>query len=191
MKAEGLQNEDELQSYFIRRVEGHLAANGRTLVGWSEIREGGLAQNAVLMDWTGGAEEAAAAGHDVVMAPTAFCYVDYRQLGEGAADRGFPGRFLSLGKIYSFEPIPSGLPLELQRHILGGPGNLWTERAPSMKDVEYMAFPRLCALAEAVWSSKEAKGEAGFFRRLAAHRSRLDELRVAYCAAAMPGETDA
>jgi hexosaminidase len=186
MKTEGLRNEDELQSYFIRRIERHLNAHDRSLVGWSEIREGGLAHNAVVMDWIGGAMEAAMAGHDVVMAPTEFCYLDYRQLGEHVPDRGFPGRFLSLSKTYAFEPVPAGLAPELQRHILGGQGNLWTERVPAKKDVEYMAFPRLCALAEAVWSQKEARSEAGFLRRLAVHRGRLDELNVGYCAGAMP-----
>ena len=119
---ESLKNEHELQSYFVRRIEKFINAHGRTLMGWSEIREGGLAQNAAVMDWIGGAVEAAEAGHDVVMSPTTYCYLDYYQSTNRAAEPRAIGGFLPLDKVYSLEPIPPKLAPELQRHILGAQG---------------------------------------------------------------------
>ena len=104
IKQEGLKNEHELQSYFIRRIEKFINAQGRNLIGWSEIREGGLAQNAVVMDWIGGAVEAASAGHDVVMSPTEYCYLDYYQSTNHATEPKAIGGYLPLSKVYSFEP---------------------------------------------------------------------------------------
>jgi len=180
IKAEGLQDERELQSYFIRRIEKHLTARGRRLIGWSEIREGGLAPNAAVMDWKGGAVEAATAGHDVVMSPTTHCYLDYYQSQEKTAEPKAIGGFLPLSKVYSFEPIPSKLAPEFHRHILGAQANLWTEYISSPQHAEYMAFPRLCALAEVVWSPAEKRDWADFSARLTRHLKRLDALRVNY-----------
>ncbi len=146
MKQEGLKTEHELQSYFIRRIEKFINSKGRTLIGWSEIREGGLAQNAVVMDWIGGAVEAASAGHDVVMSPTKFCYLDYYQSTNHATEPKAIGGYVPLSKVYSFEPMPAELDPQFQSHILGGQGNLWTEYVPNFKHAEFMAFPRLCAL---------------------------------------------
>ena len=133
MKAEGLKNEKELQSYFIRRMEKFVNAHGRKLIGWSEIREGGLAQNAAVMDWIGGAVEAAGAGHDVVMSPTTYCYFDYYQSTNQAAEPRAIGGFLPLDQVYAFEPLPAKLDLEHQSRILGAQGNLWTEYVPSFR----------------------------------------------------------
>jgi hexosaminidase len=127
MLAEGLQNVHELQSYFIRRMEKFVSAHGRTLVGWSDIREGGLAQNAVVMDWIGGATEAASAGHDVVMSPNANCYFDYYQNQDHSTEPRAFGCFLPLAKVYAFEPIPADLAPQFHGHILGAQGNVWTE----------------------------------------------------------------
>jgi hexosaminidase len=180
MKREGLKNEEELQSWFIRRIEKFVSARGRTMIGWSEILQGGLAQNATVMDWIGGAREAASSGHDVVMTPTAYCYFDFYQTDKQATEpkaAGWGGP-LTLNKIYSFEPIPTDLPPQFQSHILGAQGNLWTEWIPNLKHAEYMIFPRLTALAEVDWSSKEARNFDDFTRRLKTDNQRLDQLGV-------------
>lgn len=180
MQAEGLKNEHELQSYFIRRIEKHLNAKGRRLIGWSEIREGGLAQNAAVMDWIGGALEAATAGHDVVMSPTSHCYFDYYQSQDHSTEPKAIGGYLPLNKVYSFEPIPAKLAPELHKHILGAQGNVWTEYIPTPQQVEYMSFPRLCALAEVVWAPAAARNWDDFSARLKAHLPRLTQIGVNY-----------
>jgi hexosaminidase len=179
IKSEGLNNEQELQSYFIRRVAKLLEARGRTLIGWSEIREGGLAKDAVLMDWIGGGSEAAAAGHKVIMTPTTYCYLDYYQSTNRAAEPRAIGGFLPLEKAYSFEPVPSELRPDYQGSILGVQGNLWTEYIPSLKHAEYMMYPRLSALAEVTWSSPP-RDYRDFTHRLAQHLSRLDIMGINY-----------
>jgi hexosaminidase len=178
--AEGLKDEKELQSYFVRRIEKYINSKGRSLIGWSEILEGGLAQNAAVMDWIGGAVEAAGAGHDVVMTPTTHCYFDYYQSTNQAAEPRAIGGFLPLAKVYSLEPVPAKLEPQYQAHILGAQGNLWTEYVPSFKHAQYMIFPRLCALAEVAWSAKASRNYADFTRRLRTQLERLDHLGVNY-----------
>jgi hexosaminidase len=158
MKAEGLKDENELQSYFTRRIERVLNARGRRLIGWDEILEGGLAPQATVMSWRGteGGIAAAKAGHDVVMSPTSHCYIDYYQ-GNPAYEPPGIGGYLPLSKVYSLEPVPDVLTEAEGVHILGGQANLWTEYVPNGKHAEYMALPRLAALAEAVWSPKSAR----------------------------------
>jgi hexosaminidase len=180
MSAQGLKNEKELQSYFVRRIEKFINSKGRSLIGWSEILEGGLAQNAAVMDWIGGGVEAAGAGHDVVMTPTTHCYFDYYQSTNRAAEPRAIGGFLPLSKVYSLEPVPAKLEPQYQAHILGAQGNLWTEYVPSFKHAQYMIFPRLCALAEVTWSPKAARNYADFTRRLRTQLERLDQLGVNY-----------
>lgn len=178
MKAEGLKDEHELQSYFVRRIEKFLSSRQRNLVGWSEIREGGLAQNAAVMDWIGGATQAASAGHDVIMSPTRFCYLDYYQSGVQALEPKAIGGYLPLEKVYSFEPIPADLPAQSHKHILGAQGNIWTEYIPSFKQVEYMAFPRLAALLEIGWSPKESRSYSDFQKRLETQYHRYEQMGV-------------
>ncbi len=180
IRQEGLKNEQELQSYFIRRIEKMLNARGRTLIGWSEIREGGLAQNAVVMDWIGGAVEAASAGHDVIMTPTGYCYLDYYQSTNQAAEPKAIGNYLPLSKVYSFEPIPAKLEAQHRPRILGAQGNLWTEYIPNFKQAQYMIFPRLCALAEVNWSPAAARNWEDFNRRLRVQLQRFDQQGVSY-----------
>jgi len=180
MKQEGLKNEHELQSYFVRRIEKFVNAEGRNLIGWSEIREGGLAQNAVVMDWIGGAVEAATAGHDVVMSPTGYCYLDYYQSTNHATEPKAIGGYLPLSKVYSLEPIPANLDAQYQSHILGAQGNLWTEYVPNFRHAEFMAFPRLCALAEVAWSPKASRDWTDFSRRLQTQFQRFDQLGINY-----------
>jgi len=182
IKREGLKNEEELQSWFIRRIEKIVTAHHHKLIGWSEILQGGIATNAAVMDWIGGAEEAANAGHDVVMSPTAYCYLDYYQSSNHTAEPRAAGWAppLTLSKMYSFDPMPKNLPPELQPHILGLQGNLWTECVPSFKHAEYMIFPRSCALAEVAWSSKDARNWDDFMRRLQVQAQRFDRLGINY-----------
>jgi len=179
-RTEGLKTEHDLQSYFIQRIEKFLSARGRRLIGWSEIHQGGLAANAAVMDWIGGGLEAARAGHDVVMTPNTFCYFDLYQSRNRSVEPPALGGYLPLNKVYSFEPIPAELEPKFHHHILGTQGNVWTEYIPSLRHVEYMAFPRLCALAEVAWSSKEDRDGEDFAQRLRVHLRRLDQLGVNY-----------
>jgi hexosaminidase len=179
MQREGLKTEKELESYFVRRVEKFLNSRHRNLIGWSEIREGGLAQNAAIMDWIGGAVEAASAGHDVVMTPTTYCYFDYYQSTNQPEPKAIGG-YLPLDQVYAFEPIPAKLEPRFQSHILGAQANLWTEYIPSLKQVEYMAFPRLCALAEVSWSPAAGRNYDDFMRRLQVQGRRFDQMNVNY-----------
>ena len=182
MKQEGLKDEQELQSWFIRRIERYVSGRGHTLVGWSEILQGGLASNATVMDWIGGATEAASAGHDVVMSPTGYCYFDYYQSANVSAEPPAAGYAppLLLSRVYSFDPMPTNLPVQFQSHILGTQGNLWTEHVPNLKHAEYMIFPRECAIAEVGWSSQSSRDWNDFLRRLRIHAQRLDELGINY-----------
>jgi hexosaminidase len=180
MKELGLKNERQLQSYLIQRIEKFVNAHGKRLIGWSEIRQGGLAQNAAIMDWIGGATESAREGHDVVMSPTAYCYLDHYQSKNQAKEPRAIGGFLSLQQVYRFEPIPAKLAPEYQSHILGGQGNLWTEFIPNLNYAEYMIFPRECAMAEVMWSPKGARDWPGFLNRLQASEQRLDAMGVNY-----------
>jgi len=182
IKELGLKDEDELQSYFTRQMDAFLTAHGRTLVGWDEILEGGLAPNAVVMSWRGieGGIVAARAGHDVVMAPGSHTYFDHYQSADTAAEPLAIGGFLPLDTVYAYEPIPAALTPEEARHVLGAQGQLWSEYIPDAKRAEYMAFPRACALAEVLWTPREQKDYADFLRRLAPHLERLAVLDVNY-----------
>jgi len=182
MKAEGLKSEEELQSWFIKQIGGWLSKQGRRLVGWEEILEGGLAPGATVMAWQSiePAIKAAKLGHDAIMAPTEWTYLDYYQSKDPREPVAIGGHN-PLEKVYAFDPIPDKLPPELEKHILGGQAQIWTEYMPNSKHVEYMAWPRLCALAEAVWSNQEVRGFEDFKKRLATqHLERLKHLDVMY-----------
>jgi hexosaminidase len=181
IKAEGLKNEAELQTWLNRRLEEFLASKGRRLIGWDEILEGGLTPGAAVMSWRGmeGGVAAAEAGHDVVMAPTSHCYFDYAQ-GRGPDEPESIGGFIPLETVYGFEPVPARLAVERRRHILGVQGALWGEYLRTPRDVEYFAFPRALALAEVAWSRAGARDYAGFKSRLTVHFERLDRLGVQY-----------
>ncbi|MEM7383485.1 MAG: beta-N-acetylhexosaminidase [Verrucomicrobiota bacterium] len=185
LRADSLADEDALQSYFIRRVERMLKGMGKALIGWDEILEGGLAPEATVMSWRGmkGGIEAAQAGHRVIMSPTDHCYLDFRQTRDPSESVGRPNDFRSLEETYAFEPVPPGFTSEQAVLIIGGQANLWTEYMPTPEAVEYSAFPRLCSLAEVLWSPGEGKDFADFRERLCLHRRFLDERDVAYCPA--------
>jgi hexosaminidase len=182
IKAQGLKNADELQSYFIKRIASFLAENDRRLVGWDETLEGGLAPGATVMVWRDPvhAHIPARQGHDVVMCPTAHCYFDYYRSLDQEHEPPAIGGYLPLEQVYAFEPIPQGLDREAAAHILGGQGNVWTEYIQNASQVEYMAYPRATALAEVLWSPLEAKDYQDFIDRLPFFLRRLDELGVSY-----------
>ena len=190
MEREGLKSKEELQSWFTRRMEKFINAHGKTLIGWSEIRQGGLAENAVVMDWIGGGREAASQGHDVVMSPTSYCYFNDRQSRDRNTEPRASGGFVPLRRVYSFEPVPASLAPEFAKHILGAQGNLWTEFVPSMKIAEYMMFPRMFAIAEVTWSPKEARNYDDFLQRLKTNERRLDQLGVNYRNSALGDGSD-
>jgi hexosaminidase len=179
----GLSDEHELQSWFIRQMDTFLAQRGRRLVGWDEILEGGLAPGATVMSWRGmdGGIAAAKAGHDVIMAPGSHTYFDHYQSQDRAREPLAIGGFTPLGKVYAFEPVPPQLSADEARRVLGAQAQLWTEYMPTPKHVEYMAFPRLAALAEVVWTPTPRRDFADFLARLGgAHLARLDARDVNY-----------
>jgi hexosaminidase len=180
MQREGLKTPAELQSWFIKRIEKFVTAHGKTLLGWSEILQGGLAQNAVVMDWIGGGREAANAGHDVVMATASYCYFTHYQSTNHATEPPAPRGLLLTQKVYAYEPIPTNLPAQFQSHVLGAQACLWTEFVASLPHVEYMLFPRTCALAEVVWSPPSSRNWDGFQQRLKVDEQRLEHLGVHY-----------
>jgi hexosaminidase len=180
IKELGVGDEHGLQSWFIRQMDAFLTRHGRRLVGWDEILEGGLAENAVVMSWRGtkGGIDAARAGHDVVMAPTSNTYLDYAQSKDLASEPIGQSAVLPIETVYAYEPLPDELEPQFTKHVLGAQAQLWTEYMATPKDVEYMAYPRLSALAEVVWTPKDRKDYAGFTARLASHAERLRALDV-------------
>ena len=170
IREEGLKDEHELQSYFIRRIEKMLSERGKTLIGWDEILEGGLADNAAIMSWRGvqGGISAARAGHPVVMSPTSHCYFDYSH------------NTTPLKQVYDFDPIPDDLNASEAEFILGGQANFWSHIDRSIRSMQRQIFPRIIALSEALWSDSLALDYADFTKRMSAHYSYLDSTDVSY-----------
>lgn len=182
MKTLGLKNEEEFQSWFIKQFDSYLASKGRRLIGWDEILEGGLAPGAAVMSWRGieGGIAAAKAGHDVVMSPTSHAYFDYYQSRVSLTEPKGIGGYVPIEKVYSFDPVPPALKANEAKRVLGGQANLWAEFIPHPKHLEYMAYPRLCAMAEVLWSPNAGRSFDEFSQRLATHLVRLDRLDVNY-----------
>lgn len=178
---ENLKDEHEVQSYFVRRMERFVNSKGKKIIGWDEILEGGIAPNATVMSWRGmkGGIEAAKAKHDVIMTPTDFAYLDYGQ-GDPAFEPLNIGGYLPLSKVYSFDPVPKELTAEEAKYVIGAQANIWTEYLETPAAVEYMAFPRMLAIAEAAWSTPENKNFEDFRRRLNANFRLLDKQNVNY-----------
>ena len=172
MKKHKIKNSHELQSYFVKRVEKIISSKGKKMIGWDEILEGGLAEGAAVMSWRGmeGGIKAAKMGHEVVMSPTTYAYLDYMQGDESVENKIYAS--LSLEKAYKFEPLPEGID---PKYILGGQGNLWTEAVPTLQFAYYMTYPRAFALSESVWSPKESKNWDDFIRRTEIHFDRFDK----------------
>ena len=181
IKKEGLKDEHELQSYFIQRIEKFLKTKHRRIVGWDEILEGGLAPEATVMSWRGisGGIAAARQFHDVIMSPTSHCYFDFYQ-GDPQFEPRAIGGYLPMEKVYSYEPIPSELTEDEAKHILGAQANVWTEYIADASQVEYMALPRMSALAEVVWTPKEFRDYEKFLYRMDRQYERLDAMKVNY-----------
>jgi len=177
MADEHLKNVDELQSYFVKRVEKIIESKGKKLIGWDEILEGGLAPNATVMSWRGmsGGIAAAKMGHEVVMTPWDYCYLDLYQ-GEPSGEPPTYG-LCRLSDSYNYEPVPDSID---EKYILGGQGNLWTESVPTFRHAEYMTWPRAIALAEVYWSSRANKNWTNFITRLEKQFPRLDAANVKY-----------
>src|SRR5688572_9357401 len=180
LKDNNLKDEHELQSYFIQRMEKYINAKGKTLIGWDEILEGGLAPNAVVMSWRGeqGGIEAARQKHEVIMTPTTYVYLDYSQTDN--EDSIVIGGYLPLEKVYSYEPIPAELNEEQSKYVLGAQANVWSEYMSNPRKVEYMIFPRLTALSEVFWSQKEKKNWSDFEQRLQLQLKRYDLWKANY-----------
>ncbi len=181
MEKEGMKNVEELQSYFIQRVEKIVNGLGKKLIGWDEILQGGLAPNAAVMSWRGeqGGIQAAKMGHDVVMTPTKYCYLDLKQGNPELEPPYGYGRCL-LSTAYSYHPVPEVLTKEEAKHILGTQGNLWGESIQNEKDANYMLFPRLLAVAEVGWTPKEMRHWNDFVDRLEYNLIRLRNLGIGY-----------
>ena len=188
MKKEGLKDEHELQSYFIRHMDKFITSKGRKMIGWDEILEGGLSPNATVMSWRGteGGIAAARQGHDAIMTPGGFCYLDHYQADPKTQPIAIGG-FTTLEKSYGYEPTPDSLNTEEAKRILGVQGNVWTEYMITPEYVEYMAWPRAIALAEVGWTPKARKNVDDFKQRLDMHKKRLDYLNVNYLGAPING----
>ena len=180
IKKEGLKDEHELQSYFIQRIEKYVNSKGKKIIGWDEILEGGLAPNATVMSWRGeaGGIEAAKQDHDVIMTPGTHVYLDHSQSKK--EDSVTIGGYLSIQKVYSYEPVPRVLNEKQRKHILGAQGNVWTEYMKNPRKVEYMIFPRLSALSEVLWSPSVGRSWNEFEKRLAVQFKRYDLWGVNY-----------
>jgi hexosaminidase len=181
ISAEHLKDEHELQSYAIQRMDKFLTAHGRKLLGWDEILEGGLSPGASVMSWRGEAGGIAAAkmGHDVMMTPGAFCYFDSYQTNPATQPEAIGG-FLPVSKVYSYDPIPAVLTSEEAMHIKGVQANVWSEYIPTTEHMEYMVFPRLLALSEVSWTSKNGKDWNNFQGKLQQHYLLLQRKQVNY-----------
>ncbi|MBC8375027.1 MAG: family 20 glycosylhydrolase [FCB group bacterium] len=177
IKTEGLTNEHELQSWFIQKMEKYILSKGKKLIGWDEILEGGLAEDATVMSWRGvaGGVAAAKAGHDVVMTPTSHVYFDYYQ-GDPKTEPQAIGGYTPLKKVYSYEPIPKELDADEAKYVLGSQANLWTEFIKTTSHAEYMVLPRMTALSEVLWSSKDQRDWPDFQKRLQALLPRFESL---------------
>lgn len=177
MKKEKLKTLDEVQSYFVKRMGKIISSKGKKMIGWDEILQGGLAPNAAVMSWRGmkGGIEAAKLGHEVVMSPTDFAYIDYMQ-GDAAIEPPVYST-LRLKKAYQFEPVPEGINASF---IKGGQANLWTEQVYNMRHAQYMTWPRGFAIAEALWSPKEKRNWNDFVPRVESHFERFDMAGIKY-----------
>ena len=169
IKDENIQDTHELQSYFIQRIENYISGKGKKLIGWDEILEGGLANDATVQSWRGfeGALEAVKTGHDAIVSPTSHAYFDYDLDA------------IDLEKVYNFDPIPIDVPSDKLKHIIGGECNMWSERAPQ-NTVDSKVFPRLLAMSEVLWDNPTIRDYNLFYERVQAHYKRLDVLGVNY-----------
>ena len=170
MADEGLHDEHELQSYFIKRIEKFLNSKGRILIGWDEILEGGLSPNATVQSWRGIEHGITAASqhHNVIMSPTSHCYFDYDL------------KSIDLNKVYHFDPIPEELDSSLHHYILGGECNMWTEHVPDENNLDSKVFPRILAMSEVLWSYPHDRNFEEFLYRVQHHYKHLKSEEIQY-----------
>ncbi len=182
MRSENLTTVDEMQSYFIKRIERFLLDNNKKMIGWDEILEGGIASEATLMCWRDEkyAVEAAELGHDVIMTPRWYCYFDYYQDNPAREPLAGGRAFLPLDMIYSYDPLKADFSKQTENHVLGVQANVWTEWIRGENHAEYMTWPRACALAEVGWTSRQNKNWDDFEQRMVTHGQRLEALNVNY-----------
>ncbi len=180
MKENNLKDESALQSYFIHRIEKFVNSKGKTIIGWDEILDGGLAPNAIVMSWRGekGGIAAAKVKQKVIMTPEDFMYFNHKQFLKD--DSLAANKFLPLEKVYNYEPVPKELNAEQAKYVWGGQGNLWAEYVANSKKIEYQIFPRLDALSEILWSPKEGKNYTDFLKRLKTQFRRYDLMGITY-----------
>ena len=185
MRSEGLHDVEELQSYFIRRMEEFINSHDKKLIGWDEILEGGLAPEATVMSWRGvkGGLEAATQGHDVIMTPGTHCYFDHYQGPQNEEPLAWGG-YLPLSKVYTFDPVVESMTAKEAAHVLGGQANLWSEYIPTNEQSEYMIYPRIAALAETVWSTKESRDWDDFSKRITHMFNRYEYQGINYAKSA-------
>jgi hexosaminidase len=181
IKTENLKDEHQLQSYFIQRIEKHINSKGKSIIGWDEILEGGLAPNATVMSWRGeeGGIAAAQQNHDVIMTPSKWLYLDYMQDSSKAEPLAVKV-LVDVKTVYSYDPSPRQFSVEQAKHVLGVQANVWTEYMKSGDHVEYMVYPRAIALAEVGWSIKENKNYEDFIKRLKASERLLNSWKINY-----------
>jgi hexosaminidase len=181
IRKEGLKDESELQSYFIKRIEKFVNSKGRQIIGWDEILEGGLAPGAAVMSWrgVGGGIAAAKTGHKVVMTPESHLYFNYYQADPSTEPVAYGG-YLTLKKVYTFEPVPAELSPEEAKYIIGAQGNLWGEFVSSGRQAEYQVVPRMTALSEVLWSKPESRNWDDFNKRLMQMTKRFDNMGINY-----------
>jgi hexosaminidase len=178
MQKENLKTQNEVQSYFVKKVEKIIQSKGKKLMGWDEILEGGLASNAAVMSWRGmqGGIEAAKLNHKVVMTPNDYAYIDYYQGEVSAEAKVYQG--LRMKKAYDFNPLPAEI--KDANLVLGGQANLWTEQIQTLRNAEYMTYPRALAIAECVWSPSTGKNWNEFVKRVELHFEKLDAAQIRY-----------
>ncbi|MBY0542554.1 MAG: family 20 glycosylhydrolase [Sphingobacteriaceae bacterium] len=187
IKDNNLKDEHGLQSYFIQRIEKYVNTKGRSIIGWDEILEGGLAPNATVMSWRGeaGGIEAAKQNHDVIMTPGSMgLYFDHKASAspdEPLTISGLGNGFSNFQKVYNYDPVPKELTAEQQKHIIGVQANVWTEYMETPAKVEYMVFPKILSLAEIAWSQLDRKDFKNFTEeRVPLHLAKLDQTNTNY-----------
>ena len=180
MEKEGMKDVDELQSYMIHRIERFVNSKGRRIIGWDEILDGGLAPDATVMSWRGteGGIEAMNLGHDVIMTPGRYCYLDHAQDAPFREPESIGG-YLPLDTVYVYEPVEPSMPADRLHHLKGVQANLWAEYVVTDEHAEYMYWPRAAAIAETAWSRPESKDIADFRRRAVEAMSMLEEMGMA------------
>ena len=171
MKTLGIEDYEELQSYFINRIGDHLAEKGKQIIGWDEIIEGNIRSDAIVMCWRSWlgdkvAQKATAKGHQIILTPNSYYYFDYYQWPDKENEPLAIGGLSTLDSVYLHDPVPAGFSADNREKILGGQANVWTEYMQTPEQVEYMIFPRMLALSEVLWTKVDQRDYADFLMRL-------------------------